>query len=571
MTPRPTLDRRREALQTLGLALLSVAYVAVSVACLNTQYMINDDVGIIADARGGYAVRYVGIVLTSFLHWGYMISPGTPWLGLALYALHTVALFAWLKLLWRLFTPWWLAALFTPVFLGYCLVFLVYLDYTAASVMLALAGIAWASIRVVERQAEYRRFLLPGVLFMLGMIVRPQGAPGALAYGLPLALIAAVAALRGRPWKDGVRRLALATAVFFLPAAMNYAVDGLWRQAVLTPQEAQYDAFNAVRGRLHRINRARKQRIIANPALLASVHWTREDADDFFNWKFLDERVYTPEALQTLLDAAPPPRIEPAALADLVIRRLPPRNLIFPLLAASLPLFLLLTGQKRRAEGGIGLLIPVFSICLTAFMYFLFAFTYRVELPFETGLGLGALLVSGALALPDEAPRGRRLLAAIGAAAAIAFFGMLFSAGRMLGHQTEMGLETRHIEERVQMLNTAYADDVLLVEPSSLDLEALSPLDPMELRFETIDLGWNTFSPRFYHALGSLGLQHGYELMDGLVGRPNAFIFGTQGWCEEMLRYAKGHPNNSIGIMSVQPVSSSLGVYRLQAVERKKP
>ena len=85
----------------------------------------------------------------------------------------------------------------------------------------------------------------------------------------------------------------------------------------------QYDAFNSVRGHLHRLNRARKQRIIADSALLASVHWTREDAENFFNWKFLDERVYTPEAMQALLDQAPPPQLSLGGFLDLVARRLP--------------------------------------------------------------------------------------------------------------------------------------------------------------------------------------------------------------------------------------------------------
>ena len=563
MRPETLLERHHETWINGGLAALSAAFVAACAGFLQTRYMVNDDVGIILDARGGYAVRYVGILLTSLLHWGYAAVPDLPWLGLALYGLHALALFAWLKLLWRATLPRWLAWLLTPVVLGYYLVFLLHLDYTAASVMLSLAGVTWACVMVLERQTGLVRYLLPGLLFMLGMIVRPQGAPGALAYGLPLALVAAVACLRDQSWKPEARRLVLVALVFFAPAALNYAVDAAWRQATLTPQEAQYDAFNAVRGKLHRLSRARMQRIMGDPALLASVNWTRQDAYAFFNWKFLDERVYTPESMQKLLDGAPPPRLEPANLAGLASRRLPPQNLIFPLLAASLPFFVLLLCRRRYREGAIGMLTPLYSIGLTVFMYVFYAFTYRVEMPFETGLGFGSVLLGMSLAWSVEQRSSRWFVLAAVISAAVALTGMGAYVSRVLEHQPVMAEETGLVRQRLDVLNAEYSGSVILAEPTTFNLGLLSPLDPMELRFEIIGLGWNTFSPRFYEAIGKLGTQHGYELMGALVDHPNAFIYGSQDWCEEMLRDSGVSPSRHVEVVRVRSFSADMGLYRL--------
>lgn len=165
-----------------------------------------------------------------------------------------------------------LAAAGTLLVLGYYLLFLASLDYISVSVMLCMAAITWACMEMLEARRGYGRLFSPGIVFMLGMLVRPQGAPGALAYGLPLLFITALAVMQQQPsWNGGGHRLALAALVFLAPLAGNYAVDAVWRQATLTPQQEQYDVFNSVRGLLHRISRERKQRIISNPALLASV------------------------------------------------------------------------------------------------------------------------------------------------------------------------------------------------------------------------------------------------------------------------------------------------------------
>jgi hypothetical protein len=52
--------------------------------------------------------------------------------------------------------------------------------------------------------------------------------------------------------------------------------------------------------------------------------------------------------------------------------------------------------------------------------------------------------------------------------------------------------------------------------------------------------------------------------MDALVDHPDAYIFGSKGWCGVMLAYAGGQPQRPIEIVSVRQVSPTLGLYRLQ-------
>lgn len=559
------IQTRRELL----LAVLSAAFVLFNLWILHVHYTINDDTAILANAMGGYPVRYMGILLTSLLHTAYNAFPGVAWLGVALYALLTLSLYLWLSLVWRVFKSRLPAAMGTLLVLGYYLLFLASLDYTSVSVMLCMASITWACMEMLEARRGYGRLIWSGIVFMLGMLVRPQGAPGALAYALPLLFITALAVMQQQPsWNGGGRRLALAALVFLVPALGNYVVDGVWRQATLTPQQEQYDAFNSVRGRLHRISRERKQRIIGNPVLLASVHWTRHDADYFFNWKFLDERTYTPEVLQTLFDNAPPPKLSLDTLGDVFIQRLPPYSLIFPVVLASLAFFLPLLA-KRRWMGLVGSLIPVYCVCLTVFMYVFFAFTYRVELPFVLGLGFGSLLIGGFLAFSSAASGDARRTFLAGLGFAVAITAMGFSVYGVLRGQEAVSNHAQTIEHRLQLLNANYAGDVLLVEPNSMRLEALSPLKPLELQFQTIDLGWNTFSPRFYHAIGMLGAEHGYQVMDALIDNPHGYLLATRDWCEAMLVYVKSRPTEAVEIQKVMPVTGSLGLYRL--VGRVKP
>jgi len=547
-----------------GLLLLSLAFVLLTLHLLTPVYMENDDVAIMDYATQGFTMPYAGVFFTSLLHVGYVHFPETAWYAIALYGLHVLALYIWLTLVFRVFRPVWLAALFALLLLGYYLVFLIYLDYTSTSIMLCTAGLTWGYLDVMERRAGYLRYLLPGLVFMLGMLVRPQGAPGSLAYTLPIGLLAAWVSLRGLESRPEVRRLLLIGALFLAPALVEDGLDHAWRACSATPQQQRYDAFNDARGKLHSISRGRKQAIMRNAALLKSVGWTRRDAADFFNWKFLDERIYTPEALRTLLAAAPPPHPGFSTVADTVLDRFPPADMLFLMILAPAPLLLLLA-QRRRDLALAGLLMPLYAVALTSFMTLFFAFEWRVRLPFETGFACCSLLVAGWIVTRHALlpPKGMQVATALSV--------VLLCAGLWPGLRhvwvSASGMrDTRAKAERtIDILNRDFAGKVLLVEPKvGLPLERLDPLRVVHLSFQPVQLGWSTFSPRFYAQIGALGIQHSYELMDALITRDDAYVLGTEGWCREMLSYATVPGADQVQPVLVEQVNRRVAVYRLQ-------
>lgn len=547
LTENHSQNRRWQTLRMLGPVLVCLVFVSAVLSYLQLCYRVNDNIGIIDFATAGYPIPYVGILFSSALHQAYSSAPAVAWLGVSLYALNMLALSLWVMLVWRVFSPWWLAAVGTLVVFGYYLALLVWLDFTATSVMLCMVAVAWACVEVVERRSGILRLLLPGCVFALGMLVRPEGVYGALAYSFPLATIAAVTCLRGRPAAPEARRLCLAALLFLAPAILNFGVDAAWREAIRTPQEAQYEAFNAAGGRLMHLSPARLYAIHRDRSLLASVHWVERDFYYFQRWKFLDERIYTPQAMQALVQHAPPADRSYSSLKPLILERLPPDNIGFLLLAGAVPLFAYLL-WRRRVEGGIGLLVPVYWVMLTAFMYLMYAFRDRLELPYEIGLGFSSLLMAGLLA--QQA--GSRIFVPVACLGlAIVIVGEVISIEDVLGSQQHLVKNADQMEDRVQALNADFAGDVILVEPNSLNLNDLSPLRPLELRFRPIYQGWNTFSPRFYQQISPLGIQHGYQLVDALIDKPHAYLFGPFRWCRSLLTYATDSEKRSIQVVPV--------------------
>jgi hypothetical protein len=545
-------ERRASAVQSFSLCLLCVLFVATVLRVLNTHYTTNDDTGIISFIVAGYPVPYMGIALSTLLHAAYAAVPSVAWFGCCLYALLTLSLYQWLALAWRVFPRPWLAAAATAVILGLYLDLLVSLDFTAVSAMLCMSALSRAGVEVLGPGRQPWALLVPGLVFAAGWLVRPDPALGALAYALPVGAAVLVACLWRRPLQPEAVRLALAALVFLLPLALNLAVDDVWRASVRTPLEAQYEARNEEIDAFYHLNAARREATGRDAALLASLHWTVRDSRRFLHWKFLDERVYTPQAVHALVAGAAAPAVSAPLLERHLRGRLFPHNTLFLLLLASLPLFVLLL-CRGRPEGAIGLLLPFYSVALTVLMYVLHAYVYRVEMPFELGLGLMGVLLATALLGRSGAPPSRVSLAVACVSLLIAGVAAGYSVRSCLLLQRHDLRVAATVRRELQMLDTRFAGDVVLMQPVGNGLNVLSPLQPVLLRFDHIDLGWSTFSPLFYDQIRVLGVQHGYELMDAMVDDPRAYLRGWQPWAQQLSSYATAHQRGGIEVVQVAP------------------
>jgi hypothetical protein len=535
-------------LRFIGLALISIAYVCVSVRLITPSYMVNDNIQIMDYAIHGLPIDYVGVLFTNLLHIAYATAPDVPWYGFSLYALHMLSVFLWLNMLWRVFHPRWLAALLSIIFLGFYLSFLIYLDYTSTSVMLCMSSLAWACLDVVEHRPGHLRFLGPGFVFMLGMLARPQAGLGAIVYAIPLAFLAALWRLRSGELKAEARHLALIALMFFTPAVVNMLGDAAYRHYSMTAQQSGFDAFNKVRGRLQGLPREREFAIINDPPLLRSIKWSRDDAQNFFNWRFLDERTFNTAALQGILDNIPPPQDRLASIFKGFVSRL----VLGPgqLLLLCSPPFFLMALRRRRRLGSTGLLMPFYGILIGTLMSVYMAFRERTEMPFVVGFGLACLILGGALAETEkQEPDDHHNLLMI-AACILGLAGLYFSLTALESDYAITSKRAAATKNMLETLNQDFAGSVVMLEPDGgLQLESLNPLEIISLRFDVINLGWNTFSPRFYQEIAPLGIDHGYQLLDALINNKNAYLFGNLWWASVTMNEIPNRPSRKLKLV----------------------
>lgn len=556
----------KERLRTLGAWLVSLGYVCISLWLLQPTYRISDDAGILLYSMEGFPIDYAGVAFTSLLHLAYSAAPDVPWYGLTLYAMNVLGVAIWLSLLWRAINPGWLAAIFSAVFLLCYLDFLVHLNYTDTSILLCMAALARACLDVMEKREERGRYLLSGIAFMLGTLARPQGALGSLAYILPMAVLALVYVLQEAPSKSVVlRRMALSALFFLIPSAVNQLYEVSYRHYNLTPVEARYESFNRLRGALDDMYWTRRRKLVKDASLLGSVGWSEKDAAVFFDWKFLDERVYTPDALETLVAHAPTDVSYPE-IRDTVAGRF---AFLWkdPLLLCSLPFFLLI-GIRQRSLGALGVLLPVYCLTLTTFMYLYFNFLYRLEFPYTLSAGLAGLVAAAWLSQRIQVPE-RAYLAAALLAAILGAWAVCTLLPPVLEEPGATVLRVQHEAEKTAELDQDFKGAVILGQTNvGISLQFGDPLKVEHMDFQPIILGWNIFSPEFYREIAPLGISHGYELMGALVDRPDAYVLGTEAWCRDMLDVNKDTAGRAIGIVPVRRFEDGTSLFKLVSAKK---
>lgn len=510
----------------LALALTALAYVMVGSHLLHPRYIVNDNIINLNFIRSGYPLDYMGVFLTELLHRAYLLQPVVPWYALCLYGMHVISVFLWLTLIWRVFRPWWLALAFSAALFGYYLFFLIELDYTSTSELLCTSSLVWACLEVLERRQGYLRMVGLGLVFTVGMLVRPQGIIGAFAGVLPVALMIAGHCLRERPTRQELIRLMLSVVVFLVPMLLNLAADAAYRQMTLTPQQSAYEAFNEPRGLLHGLSAERQNSLAADTLVLNEAGWTVENAQNFFHWRFLDERIYTPSSLQTLVKGAPEAWHPRRDVIKHVRLMLGSETDLMLLLFCCLPLFLSAV-RKHPWLAGCGLLLPIYCVALDSFLSVSLTFRDRTELPFVASFGLLTLVISGYLMnLSDTGHERLKRMAAI-ASLMLVCYGAVMSVQSLLARQIQETRWGHFARSELAVLNHQYAGSIVLQQSIiGLQLENSEPLEATPLYFHPITMVWDTFSPYFYASLKPLGVKYGYEVIDAMIDNPDAYFVG---------------------------------------------
>ena len=556
----------RQFSSRLTLALVALTYVVLGSHVLHPRYIVNDNIINRNFIVAGYPLDYMGIFLTGLLHRAYLFQPGVPWYALCLYGVHVISVFMWLTLIWRVFKSWWLVLAFSAVFFAYYLFFLTELDYTSTSEMLCIASMGWACLNVLERKNGYLHYLIWGLAFTLGMWVRPQGVIGSFACVMPVALMTAGHCLRRRPNRQELLRITLTAMVFLAPAVLNWTADRTYRQYILTPQEAAYEAFNVPRGILHGLSPEMQSKINLDTKLLRKAGWTVREGQNFFQWRFLDERTYTPASLHTLLTGAHYSGHPFKDMLDHTILMLESEMGLLLLLLCSLPLFLC-ASRRHLWLGRFGLALPLYCIALDSFLSVFLTFRGRTEIPFVTSCGFLSLVLASYLSTHPDKDMIRFGVLSKSAAMLLAVIGAAFSVHSLL----EMKKFDRNWEiltrNQVNVLNNDYFGSTILMQPNfGLQIESLSPLEVTPLYFHPIDMVWDTFSPYFYDQIKRLGVVHGYELLDAMVDRKGVYFLGREQEGTKIIDAYSHLPKGSVQLQSVKAFKRGINLFRLVTV-----
>jgi hypothetical protein len=177
------------------------------------------------------------------------------------------------------------------------------------------------------------------------------------------------------------------------------------------------------------------------------------------------------------------------------------------------------------------LIMPLWYPLVTAGMSLLFIFPSRVEHPFVVAAGLAACVLAARLARREEAPPSPLLLRVTLLTAALALFASYMNLRGEAAHYDGLSKRADRVQENLDELDRDFAGSVILLQPQwGLPLEMLDPLRPAQLKFQPVQLGWSTYSPRFYQQISALGISQGHELVDGLARDDHAYVLSQQGW-----------------------------------------
>lgn len=551
----------RKFLSVAVLALVALAYVVITIHILHPRYIVNDNFINMNFIIAGYPLDYMGVLFTQLLHQAYVMQPELPWYALGLYALHVLSVFMWLMLLWRSFQVRWLAFIFIGVFFLYYAIFLIELDYTSTSELLCVSALVYTCLDVLERRPGYFRYLGLGMVFTLGMLARPQGVLGSFACITPLALIVAIQCLHRDLLASELRRLVLISVMFMAPAALNLAADSAYRYYTLTPQQAAYDAFNRPRGLLHALSPERQGEVIMDHRLLQKVHWGIGDAQNFFNWRFLDERIYTPTALETLVREAPYAKHTFSDVITRVMQVVQEKRDLLLLFLCSIPLFLLAL-PRQPLLAGLGLLLPLYCVALDSFVSVFLTFRDRTEVPFLGCYCFMTLVIAGYLGTCENHGSKKVNNALLGICVLLALVASWMSIGSLRVTSKKNAANGYYMLNALQVLNHDYAGNVVLESQNALHPEALNPLTNYHYYFHDIDMVWDTFSPHFYDSLKPLGVQHGYEVIDAMINNKNAYFLGNDFSADKLLDSYADKSRGDVSKLLVRTLNPYLYLYR---------
>ena len=496
---------------------LSAIYVITIIIFIKPVYPENDNIAILEASRDGYLVEFVGVAFTVYLHLLHKyVSMHVPWYALTLYAAHIASISLFLITLSAIPGSRPIKILYAIVYLACYSYFVFCVDYNSSSIMVGANALLAFLILGKANRSRLQAILL-GTVFSASFLLRTHGMLGVLVFTAPFIVLYWI--------KDFIKgRLLL---VFLVPVLLCAGVDLLFKGPLASPGYKQYRPYVYLQGELHNYGNLR----YADSAILAINQWTLNDLKLFSNWMYVDEHKYSREKLENLSN-----HINRKKEMNTPRSALDPKHIQY-FMKIYAPLLMLIGGILFLAFYGLN---RKNSLLASAFIlygvfgagYLELYYQFPVRIGFPLLLMYSTFLFSSVLLLFD--PRGAVAKNLLKKMSLTLFVCCILSAGylqaKFASELYTMETQFGAIYERIYTtLNSKYKGSVVLLGPTGFDFTgiAVSSLDDLFDKFQTVGFGWPIFSELFYAQLNEIGLKHGHELFPAFVDRSNYYILAN--------------------------------------------
>jgi hypothetical protein len=493
------------------IAAVVILYMVIVLGLSPRAFRTNDDMGILFDIRGGFAVSYMSLILGRCLGLLYGLAPSFPFYGIFLYFMHACSLYLFIKAFSRLrrFTAWF--PFFLIAYLSLYAQFLMEVSYNNASFMIGINALMYCVSRLMEGERRTVVFMMSGLLFAFCFMVRKEVLLGLLLFS---AVIFAWLLIRAkRSWKG--------LAVFFIPVMLIFSAERLMVRYGVSETYKAFQRFNSLRGALHGFPILNQNK--RNPRLLMANGWTENDMALFRYWFFPNERKFNETTMKNFfVEKLPGHAIRPKEIIAQTGYLIDEYHIQFFLLASLLVLTVLLT---RFKENKFILLNAVYILAGMLAMELFAKLPNRIGDPlFLLPLASTVLFVfRGGANVEPRKPWNRPLYAFFIACCMAVLSLNGIGHARKAEYLTSMLKKERAITQR---MNAEYSGALFLAQiwPWA---QYIDPLRDSSDTFEIIPSGWETFSERFYDIIGRrVGIKQGYDLFPCFFRLKNAYLIG---------------------------------------------
>jgi len=486
-----------------------ILYMVVVLGLSPRAFLSNDDMGILGEIRGGFAVSFMSLILGRCLSLLYGLAPSFPFYGIFLYLIHACSIYLFIKAFSRLrrFNAWF--PFFLIAYLSFYARFLMEVSYTNTSFLIGINALMYCVSRLIEEERRTVVFMLSGLLFAFCFLVRKWVLLGLLLFS---AVIFAWLLIRDkRSWKG--------LAVFFIPVMLIFSADRLMARYGVSETYKAYQRFNFLRGNVQDnpiLDQNKK-----NPRLLMANGWTENDMMLFHYWFFTNERKFNETTMKNFFIEKPPgSAIRPKDVISRAGQLIAEHDIQFFLLASLLVLTVFLARFKENK------LVFLNAVYISAGMLGMRMFAHinrNVGDPlFLLPLASTVLFVFQGRANAEPRKPWNRPLYAFFIVCCMA----VLSLNCIRHAQRAEWVASNVKKERAitQRMNAAYSGALFLGRVPDW-IQYVDPLRESSNTFEIIPTSCNAFSERFYDIIGRrIGVKRGDDLFPRFFKLKNAYV-----------------------------------------------